>query len=87
MKKAMPPKVQKFPTAKQRRLDRLLEKNSEGTITPKEKTALAQLVAEAELWMVANGRRLAEFSKREAVPPSARAVPVTVWIRPQDAER
>ena len=57
MKKVAPPKVQKFPAAKQRRLDKLLDKNSEGTITAKEKGALEQLVAQAEQWMVANARR------------------------------
>lgn len=31
MTRRVPPKVQKFPAAKQRLLDRLLEKNSEGT--------------------------------------------------------
>jgi len=87
MKKRVPPKPRKFPAAKQRRLDQLLEKNSEGTIAPEEKATLEQLVAEAEKWMVANGRRLAEFAKGEAAPPPARAVPVTVWIQPQPAER
>ncbi len=43
MKKLAPLKVQKFPAAKQRRLDQLLKKNSEGTITPREKAALEQL--------------------------------------------
>ena len=86
MKKRVPPKVQKFPAAKQRRLDQLLEKNSEGSITPKEKATLEQLVAEAEEWMVANGRQLAEFSTEEAARPPAGSVPVTVWVRPQ-AER
>jgi hypothetical protein len=40
MKKLVLPRVQKFPVAKQRRLDQLLETNSEGTITPGEKSAL-----------------------------------------------
>ena len=71
MKKPGPPKVQRFPAAKQRRLDQLLEKNSEGTITAKERAALEQLVAEAERLMVANGRRLAEFSQSEAARPLA----------------
>jgi hypothetical protein len=87
MKKAVPPKPRKYPAAKQRRLDRLLEKNSEGAITPKEKAALEQLVAEAEELMVANARRLAEFAKGEGGRPPARAVPVTVWVQPQRAER
>src|SRR5438552_17210601 len=37
VKKVAPPKVQKFPAAKQRRLDKLLDKNSEGTIFAREK--------------------------------------------------
>jgi hypothetical protein len=87
MKKRVPPKVQKFPAAKQRRLDQLLEKNSERAITPGEKAALEQLVAEAQELMVANARRLAEFSKSETAHPPAGAVPVTVWVHPQEAER
>ena len=87
MKQRVPPKVRKFPAAKQRRLDHLLEKNSAGTITPKEKVTLEQLVAEAERLMVANARRLAEFSGSEPARPSAGAVPVTVWVQPHAAER
>ena len=86
MKKLIPPKLQKFPAAKQRRLDQLLEKNSEGTIRAREKAALEGLVAEAQELMVANARRLARFSKKEAPRPPVDAVPVTVWIRPP-AER
>jgi len=66
MKKVAPPKVQKFPAAKQRRLDQLLDKNSAGTITAKEKLALEQLVAEAEQLMVANAKKQAESSKFRA---------------------
>lgn len=62
MRKPVPPRLEKFPAAKQRRLDQLLDKNSEGTITPKEKAKLDQLVAQAEQLMVANARRLAKFS-------------------------
>jgi hypothetical protein len=61
--KSLPPKLEKFAAAKQRRLDLLLEKNSEGTITARQKARLQQLVAEAEQLMVANARRLAEFSE------------------------
>ena len=85
MKKPSPPTVEKFPAAKQRRLDRLLEKNSEGTITSKEKAQLEQLVVEAEQLMVANARRLAEFSQSSGAPTSA--VPVTVWVQADAAER
>jgi len=87
MKKPAPPKLQKFPAAKQRRLDQLLTKNSEGIITPREKAALEQLVTEAEELMVANARRLARFSKHEAARRLAGAVPVTVWVKPEPAER
>jgi len=60
MKKSVPPKLERFPVAKQRRLDRLLERNSEGNITRMEKATLEGLVAEAEECMVANARRLVD---------------------------
>jgi hypothetical protein len=81
-----PPKLRRFPAAKQRRLDELLDKNSEGTITPTEKATLTQLVAEAEELMVANAKRLAEFAKSEATTRPTDAVPVTVWVQRQPAE-
>jgi hypothetical protein len=87
MKKSAPPKLARFPVTKQRRLDQLLEKNSEGTISEKEKAKLKQLVAEAETLMVANARRLAAFSQSEATRVPAAAVPVTVWVQPQPGER
>jgi hypothetical protein len=87
MKKPRPPKVVKFPAAKQRRLDQLLDKNSEGSITAPEKARLEQLVAEAEELMVTNAQRLADFAKAEAVRRKAGAVPVTVWVQPDAAER
>jgi hypothetical protein len=59
MKKAVPPKIERFPAAKQRRLDQLLDKNSVGTITPTEKRKLQLLVVEAEELMIAIARRLA----------------------------
>jgi hypothetical protein len=86
MNNALPPKPKKFPAAKQRRLDELLEKNSEGTITPAEKTRLEKLVAEAQQLMVVNAKRLAEFSKSETANAPAGAVPVTVWVKPEHAE-
>ncbi len=87
MTEPTPPKIKKFPAAKQRLLDRLLEKNSEGKVTPSEKAKLQQLVAEAEELAVANAKRLAEFSHRENGGAPADAVPVTVWVKPQPAER
>ena len=83
MKKPVPPKLRKFSAAKQRRLDQLLEKNSEGNITPQEAAKLKQLVADAEELMVANAKRLAEFFKGEAPRSPVGAVPVTVWVQPR----
>ena len=87
MTKPGPPKLKKFPAAKQRRLDELLDKNSEGTISEDERSKLQQLVAEAEQLMVANAKLLAEFSKNEAPGAPVAAVPVTVWVKPQHAGR
>ena len=84
-KKSTPPKIAKLPTAKQRRLDALLDKNNEGTITSSEKAKLEELVAEAERLMIANAKRLAQFAKRHGAP--VKAIPVTVWIEPSTAER
>jgi hypothetical protein len=87
MSKYTPPKVRKLAPAKQQRLDVLLEKNAEGTITEKEKQALESLVAEAEKLMVANSQRLAEFARSQSPQPPATAVPVTVWVNPELAGR
>jgi hypothetical protein len=86
MNKSVLPKLEKFPPAKQRRLDQLLEKNAEGTISPKEKSRLESLVAEADDLMVANSKLLAEFARSQSPPPPVNAVPVTVWINPQLAD-
>jgi hypothetical protein len=83
MGKKTPPKIKKFPPAKQRRLDELLDRNSDGTITPREKAALERLVAEAEELMVNNLKRMAEFSKSQSPSPPPGAIPVTVWVSPQ----
>ena len=82
-----PPSLKKFSAVKQRRLDQLLEKNSEGTISSKERMLLAELVAEAEQLMAANAKRLAEFAERGAHSIPDNAVPVTVWITPAPTER
>ena len=87
MNLAVPPRLKKFPAAKQRRLDELLEKNSEGIITPAEKARLEELVAEAERWMVGNAKLLAQFSQSELGGPPTAALPVTVWVAPEPAER
>ena len=80
-------KVSKFPVHKQRRLHALLDKNSEGTITAREKATLEKLVAEAERLMVANAKRLARFSKQATQGRLADAKPVTVWIHPGQVAR
>jgi hypothetical protein len=87
MNQRVPPKPIKFPAAKQRRLDALLDKNSEGTITAAEKMRLKKLVAEAEQLMAANAKRLADFSRTETADALAGAVPVTVWVKPGHQER
>lgn len=86
MKKRTPPKRTKFPAAKQKVLDQLLEKNSAGTITPSERIRLEQLVGEAERLMVANAKRLARFAQSESADVPVGAVPVTVWVRPERSE-
>ena len=87
MNKAAPPKIKKFPAAKERRLDELLEKNAAGTISAAEKRKLESLVAAAEELMVVNAQRLAEFARSQSPQPPPHAVPVTVWVNPQLAER
>ncbi len=87
MRKTVPPKVKKFSAAKQRMLDQLLEKNSNGSISAAERSRLERLVAEAERLMVANGKRLARFYRNESASGPAGAVAVTVWVRPEPAER
>lgn len=65
MKRRDTPTVKPFPSSKQRRLDPLLEENSEGTVTTDERATLERLVAEAETLMVENVRCLADFAMRE----------------------
>jgi hypothetical protein len=87
MKNPAPPKLEKFPAAKQRRMDQLLEKNREGTIKPREKARLEQLVAEAERLMIANSQRLADFAQGDGPPAPEGAVPVTVWVQAEHTQR
>ena len=82
MNSKAPPRVKKFAAAKQRRLDDLLDKNREGTITPSERRRLEELVAEAEQLMVENAKRLASFHKQQTAHVPAGAIPVTVWVKP-----
>ena len=85
MASSTPPSPDTLPADKQQRLHALLDKNSEGTITPQERAELETLVEAAEKLMVANSRRLAEFSQQSAGTPTG-AVPVTVWVKPDHAE-
>jgi hypothetical protein len=87
MSKHTPPKISKLAPAKQRRLDQLLERNAEGSISSKEKEKLESLVTEAEELMVANSQRLADFARSQSSQPPTTAVPVTVWVNPQLADR
>jgi hypothetical protein len=86
MKQPVPPELQQFAPAKQRRLDQLLEQCADGTISTSDKAKLESLVAEAEEVMVANSRRLAEFAHSQSPQPPVAAVPVTVWVTPQSAD-
>jgi hypothetical protein len=87
MSKSTPPKIRKLSPAKQLRLDHLLEQNADGTIAPKDRQKLEHLVAEAEKLMLDNSQRLADFARAESPQPPAAAVPVTIWVNPQLAEK
>jgi len=87
MTKRLPPKLGKFSAPKQRVMDSLLEKNSDGRITPAEKVRLECLVEEAERLMVDNAKRLAEFNSKRQTAGGSGAVPVTVWVQPARAGR
>jgi hypothetical protein len=76
------PVLKKFSAIKQRRLDFLLGKNSEGTISSKERILLAALIREAEQLMVTNAKRLVEVARHGENSVPANAVPVTVWVTP-----
>lgn len=83
MKSTLAPSViRRFPLAKQRRMDGLLDKNREGTITAKELSVLKRLVAEVEQLMVANAKKLAAFAERGGDQHPANGVAVTVWVSP-----
>jgi len=77
--------IQQFPQAKQVRLDELLERNSESSLTESEGRELAQLVAEAERLMVRNAQQLAGLAESSSQSGPA-ATPVTVWVKPQPTE-
>lgn len=68
-------------------MDELLDKNREGTITERERSALERLVADAESLTIANGKNLAEFAKRGGNLRPANSVPVTVWVTTASEEQ
>jgi hypothetical protein len=68
-------------------MDALLEKNSDGTITPAEKARLERLVGEAERLMVVNAKRLADFNGKRTAAKGSGAISVTVWVQPVGAGR
>lgn len=82
-----PPAIRRFPLAKQRRMDELLDKNREGTITERELSVLKRLVAEAESLTIANGKKLAAFAERGGNLRPANSVAVTVWVTPARVEQ
>ena len=85
MTSSAPPQPDELPAEDQQRLHVLLDKNSESTITPEERSELEALVEASEKLMVANARRLAEFTAKNSSAPIG-AVPVTVWVKPEHAE-
>ena len=85
MTSRIPPQPNQLPTEDQQRMHGLLDKNSEGTITPDERAELEGLVEASERLMVNNARRLAEFTQKFSGAP-ATAVPVTIWVKPEHAE-
>jgi hypothetical protein len=61
-------KLRRLSAAKQKRLDTLMGKSNEGTLTNAERQELRGLVREAEEVMLDNARRLAE--QRQALAPT-----------------
>jgi hypothetical protein len=82
----MSAQVKTFESAKQLRLDELLEKNAADALLPAERSELESLVAEAERLMIDNARVLADFARDHTPQPPLPAMPVTVWVTPQQAD-
>jgi hypothetical protein len=62
------PKLRRLSAAKQRQLERLMAKNNEGQLTPRERTELEALVREAEVITRENARALAGQRRRLTAP-------------------
>jgi hypothetical protein len=82
MSRPAPPTIKRFPADKQRRMDHLLDKIAEGSISESERVRLEQLVAEAEQLMVDNAKALSGYIADQPSSSPAQAVPVTVWVSP-----
>jgi hypothetical protein len=80
MTKSGPPKIERSPAAKQKRMDELLVKNRDDAITSKEKVKSEQLVAEAEELVAASAKRLAQVAQKDDGRALTGAVPVTVCV-------
>jgi hypothetical protein len=65
---APPRKLRRLTAAKQKRLDALMAKSNDGTLTGAEGQELRALVREAEEVMLDNARRLAEQRQQLATP-------------------
>ena len=61
-------KLRRLAAGKQKRLDTLMAKSNEGSLTNAEKQELQALVREAEAIMLDNARRLAEQRRQLATP-------------------
>jgi len=60
------PRLRRFPASKQKRLDLLMDKNNDGTLTKAEQRELQALVREAEALTLDNARTLANQSRELA---------------------
>ena len=62
-----PVEIEQFSAADKQRMDDLLDRNSEGTITPEERVEVEDLVSQAEQLMVRNARRMGMTTGRPPI--------------------
>jgi len=77
--------TQLFEAEKQQLMDRLLEENRNGIISPADLQVLQGLVEEAEKLMMENAKNLAATADPQ--PATIGATPVTIWIKPTAASK
>lgn len=77
--------TQLFEAEKQQLMDRLLEENRNGIISPADLQVLQGLVEEAEKLMMENAKNLAATADPQ--PPTIGATPVTIWSKPTAASK